>query len=276
MSVNALRWARRQRTGSLSTKAVLLVLADYADADGVCWPSTRTLAEDCETDQRTVRRLLGRLRDGGLVAWESQPRRTTVYRLALRPTLVSEGSSPSDADQPATPSEGSRPSERTSRTEGSRPSPEGSSPSERRSASEGPGPSSEGRGVPKLRGQAPHNHQRTTKNPHKESGAPRATPTPIPPDWHPHHGHELNAHRRGVDLTHEAAQYRAHALANDRRLADWDAGFDGWLGNARPTRQPSNSLLPARLHPNGAVTRLPTTTQRVRDALALLRDEDET
>lgn len=258
MSVNALRWARRQRTGSLSTKAVLLVLADYADDDGMCWPSTRTLADDCETDQRTVRRLLGRLRDGGLIAWESQPRRSTVYRLALRPALVSEGSRPSD-DAP--------------QSEGLSPSPEGSRPSVSRKPSEGPGPSSEGRGVPKLRGQAPHNHQGTPKNPHKESG-PRTTPKPIPPDWQPHHGHELNAHRRGVDLTHEATQYRNHALANDRRLADWDAGFDGWLGNARPTRQPGNSLLPAHLHPaNG---RASTTTQRVRAALALMRPEDET
>jgi Helix-turn-helix domain len=274
MSVKALRWARRQRTGSLSTKAVLLVLADYADDDGVCWPSTRTLADDCETDQRTVRRLLTRLRDSGLIVWETQTGRMNVYRLALRPALVGEGSSPSVVDHSGRSAgrrgEGPRPSV----GEGSSPSTEGPRPSLSPSTGEGPRPSTEGRGVPKVRGQAPLNHQRTPKNQLQESGAPRATLTPFPPDWHPHRGHERTAERRGVDLDHEAAQYRAHALANDRRLADWDAGFDGWLGNAKATRQPGNSLLPAPLHPvNG---RPATTTQRVRQALALMRPEDET
>jgi hypothetical protein len=263
MSVKALRWARRQRAGSLSTKAVLLVLAEYADDQGMCWPSTRTLADDCETDQRTVRRLLERLRETGLIAWDAGPgRRSNVYRLAMRPTVVTEGPRPSQD----VASEGSGPSVMR-----------GHNPhkgSEAKSVVRGHAPQGEGSGPSVVRGQAPLNRKRTTREPKKSAAADASNKTPIPPDWQPHHGHELNARRRGVDLAHEAAQYRAHALANDRRLVDWDAGFDGWLGNARPTRQPGSSLLPAQLHPvNG---RPATTTLRVRQALALMRPEDDT
>lgn len=66
MSREALTWARQQRAGSTATKAVLLLLADYADRTGVAWPSTRTLAGDAECDQRTVRRHVERLQTAGL------------------------------------------------------------------------------------------------------------------------------------------------------------------------------------------------------------------
>lgn len=56
----------------------------------------------------------------------------------------------------------------------------------------------------------------------------------LPSDWTPHLGHRKTATRRHLDLDHEAAQFRAHAQANGRTLVDWDAGFDVWLGRARP------------------------------------------
>lgn len=41
-----------------------------------------------------------------------------------------------------------------------------------------------------------------------------------------------------IDVDHEAAQFRAHAEANDRRQQKWDAAFRQWLGNAVKWRRP--------------------------------------
>lgn len=58
MSILALAWAKRQRTGSATRKLVLLTLADYADDTGMAWPSQQTLAEDTELNVRSIRRAL--------------------------------------------------------------------------------------------------------------------------------------------------------------------------------------------------------------------------
>lgn len=58
---------------------------------------------------------------------------------------------------------------------------------------------------------------------------------PIPVGWAPHAGHVRTAKHRRLNLEHEAAQFAAHAQANNRFAADWDAAFTVWLGNARPT-----------------------------------------
>lgn len=61
MSIVALRWARAQTTGSGAAKAVLLILADYAGEDGVCWPSQATIAKETELSLRTVNGAMGQL-----------------------------------------------------------------------------------------------------------------------------------------------------------------------------------------------------------------------
>jgi hypothetical protein len=62
----------------------------------------------------------------------------------------------------------------------------------------------------------------------------RAPARPLPDDWQPKDKHAEAAKAKGVDLDTEAAAFRAHAEANDRRQARWDAAFDQWLVNARP------------------------------------------
>lgn len=54
----------------------------------------------------------------------------------------------------------------------------------------------------------------------------------IPDTWAPHDGHRALAAQRGLDLDHEAAQFRAHALDKRRTSWDWHAAFKSWLGNA--------------------------------------------
>lgn len=48
-------------------KLVALVLADHADADGICWPSYRRIAERSCLAERTVRRYVHELIDLGVI-----------------------------------------------------------------------------------------------------------------------------------------------------------------------------------------------------------------
>lgn len=85
MGKNARAWAKRQRTGGLPTKAVLLLLADYAnDETGEAWPAIRTLADEADSDPKCVHRQLAALETLGLIRKKSAgSRRRNVYVLAL-------------------------------------------------------------------------------------------------------------------------------------------------------------------------------------------------
>lgn len=67
MSVQAHAWAKKARTGSGTLKAVLVAIADYADANGRAWPSQEQLAEDTEFSVRAVRNAIVGLVEAGLV-----------------------------------------------------------------------------------------------------------------------------------------------------------------------------------------------------------------
>lgn len=60
----------------------------------------------------------------------------------------------------------------------------------------------------------------------------------LPGDWSPNLACRTFAMENGVDVDHEAAQFRSHAEANDRRQQKWDAAFRQWLGNAVKWRRP--------------------------------------
>ncbi len=70
MSVEAITWALGIKTGSPTRKVVLLCLANYADREGVCWPSYESLAEQCEISKNTIIRCIAALVDGGLLTRE--------------------------------------------------------------------------------------------------------------------------------------------------------------------------------------------------------------
>lgn len=74
MSWQATAWAQKQRTGSPHAKLLLLLLANYADEDGICWPSQSTLAEASEQSPDTVQRHLEKLETVGLIRRERQNR----------------------------------------------------------------------------------------------------------------------------------------------------------------------------------------------------------
>lgn len=56
----------------------------------------------------------------------------------------------------------------------------------------------------------------------------------LPETWQPNDAHKAKADELHVDLNRAATTYRTHALANDRRLRDWDQGFHMWLTNEKP------------------------------------------
>lgn len=64
-----------------SAKAVLMSLADQANADGVSWPSVGSLAEYTCLSERTVQRSLRELQDAGFVTWRMRRDNSNVYLL---------------------------------------------------------------------------------------------------------------------------------------------------------------------------------------------------
>lgn len=63
MSLTAMVWAMRQKTGNPITKLILIKIADNANDQGLAWPSLNTIAEVAEIDRSTVIRHIKRLRD---------------------------------------------------------------------------------------------------------------------------------------------------------------------------------------------------------------------
>ena len=82
MSWHATEWARAQRTGSPTAKAVLAYLAERANNDGECWPSVDLIAAETELGRRTVIRQIAALETGGWLA-VIRSRRGNRYRLAV-------------------------------------------------------------------------------------------------------------------------------------------------------------------------------------------------
>src|SRR5882757_8084567 len=89
MSWQAIAWSIRQATGSARRKLLLLALANYADENGVCWPSQETLGRDTEQSLDTVQRQLAALEKLKLLTRERMPKRRGQwqghrYKLALQ------------------------------------------------------------------------------------------------------------------------------------------------------------------------------------------------
>ncbi|MGP9814416.1 helix-turn-helix domain-containing protein [Rhodopseudomonas sp. NSM] len=95
MSWQATSWAAKQVTGSPARKALLLALANYADAAGMSYPGQDTLARDTEQSIDTVQRQMKHLAAIGLVRIEKRPAVKgqwpgLVYFLAMPVAEISE------------------------------------------------------------------------------------------------------------------------------------------------------------------------------------------
>ena len=67
MSIQAVSWAIKQKTGSPTAKVLLICLANYADEDGLCWPSQATIANETELSERAAREWLKTLEENGFI-----------------------------------------------------------------------------------------------------------------------------------------------------------------------------------------------------------------
>ena len=64
-------WARRQRLGGdTAGKIILMILSDYADEWGTCYPGVDRIAEEGELSKSTVLRKLKALAHAGLITVE--------------------------------------------------------------------------------------------------------------------------------------------------------------------------------------------------------------
>ena len=85
MSIDAMRWAKKVKTGKSSSKALLTWLADMCGADLCAYPSVAALAEATEMDRKTVLAGLQHLQEIGLVVDTGERRGRTkqipVYKL---------------------------------------------------------------------------------------------------------------------------------------------------------------------------------------------------
>lgn len=100
MSHRATDWAVTVRGISALEARVLWHLADCHNPVLGCFPSQEYLAEAAEVDERSVRRVLGTLRDKGLVTWEEtrtgNRRDNNRYRLACEADFEPDNLSGSD------------------------------------------------------------------------------------------------------------------------------------------------------------------------------------
>src|SRR5690606_6388891 len=85
MSVEAITWALAQPVKQSSAKFVLVVMANRADGDMVCWPSVADICNQTAQDRKTVLENMRRLREAGFIEDTGMRKGSTnqviVYRL---------------------------------------------------------------------------------------------------------------------------------------------------------------------------------------------------
>jgi hypothetical protein len=90
MTWQATAWALKQRTGSPSAKVVILVLANYANEFGICWPSQKTLAFGTEQSEDSVQRRLRDLEKLGLIRKRKRKRKDGMWPITEYELLMAE------------------------------------------------------------------------------------------------------------------------------------------------------------------------------------------
>jgi hypothetical protein len=105
MSFQAMAWAVKQKVGNATGKAILLMLANYADERGQCFPSQETLATECECSKRSVLDWLQKFEDMGILTRERRHgaggyRRADILTLSLGAAFSPENNSRENPSKP--------------------------------------------------------------------------------------------------------------------------------------------------------------------------------
>lgn len=87
MSFQAMTWAVKAKLPT-NEKFLLVMMANYADANGRCWPSVQTLTDDTGMSRRSVQRAIKELVKRGFVKVETRTYRgrtiSNVYVLKTK------------------------------------------------------------------------------------------------------------------------------------------------------------------------------------------------
>lgn len=105
MSFQAMAWAVKQKVGNATGKAILLMLANYADENGRCFPSQETLAAECECSKRSILDWLQKFEDMGILSRERRHgeggyRRADILTLSLGAAFSPENNSRENPSKP--------------------------------------------------------------------------------------------------------------------------------------------------------------------------------
>ena len=233
MSIELVAKAKKTRLhGDSTAKLLLIVLADYANDEGMAWPSVKTMAEETEKSERSIQLLLRKLeqmrliRKGNqkLVAKYAKGRRPVVYKLF--PT-AKKGETPVNAtvergETHFTPETGC--TGETHFTPRVKPtSPEGCNPLH---------PTGETHFVSGVKPTSP----KPSQEPSRESTRANKTDTTrlqALANLTPDQSHRQLADEIGLDLDAELAKFRDHAIAGGHLPADPAAAFRNWLRRGR-------------------------------------------
>lgn len=80
--------AKKAKTGNDAVaKLLLIVMADYANDEGLAWPSVDTLVDEIEKSPETIKRARRKLVDLGLIAVSDDQRYVMHYRADKRPKV---------------------------------------------------------------------------------------------------------------------------------------------------------------------------------------------
>ena len=106
MSFQAMAWAIKQPLQT-HDKMALLMLSNYADSHGKCWPSVAKLVDDCGMSRKQVQRCIRKLEELQLVRREGQMRTygqtSNMYYLNLNLTIEKPENTPCPPDTPPCP-----------------------------------------------------------------------------------------------------------------------------------------------------------------------------
>lgn len=237
MSIELVAKAKKTRLhGDSTAKLLLIVLADYANDEGMAWPSVKTMAEETEKSERSIQLLLRKLEqmrlirkgDQKLVAKYAKGRRPVVYKLF--PT-AKKGETPVNAtvergETHFTPETGC--TGETHFTPRVKPtSPEGCNPLH---------PTGETHFVSGVKPTSPKPSQEPSIEPSRESTRANKTDTTrlqALANLTPDQSHRQLADEIGLDLDAELAKFRDHAIAGGHLPADPAAAFRNWLRRGR-------------------------------------------
>ena len=90
MSFQAMAWAINQKLPT-NEKFVLIMIANYANDRGFCWPSIKTLSDNTGLSRSSVKRIIGKLIKDNVI--EVKPRKlamgnftSNMYKIIVTPT----------------------------------------------------------------------------------------------------------------------------------------------------------------------------------------------